>query len=106
MPAMLAELLGIAMVLVTGTVIAYQFIRRGRFPQSSSALLLIGGLWVIYTIAFEFLFFHFLAGVPLSEIIENYDVTRGHLFSIGLAATVFVPLVGRSILRARPTQSS
>ncbi|MEO9590198.1 hypothetical protein [Rhodopirellula bahusiensis] len=47
MPAMFAELLGIAMVLVTGTVIAYQFLKRGRFPQSSTVLLLIGGLWVI-----------------------------------------------------------
>ncbi|WP_436714410.1 hypothetical protein U8335_15080 [Roseiconus lacunae] len=105
-PGMLAELLGIAMVLVTGTVIAYQFSRRGRLPQSSRVLLLIGGLWVFYTIAFEFLFFHFLAGVPLSEIADNYDVTTGHLFPIGLAATFFVPLVGRSILRVRSTPSS
>jgi hypothetical protein len=34
------------MVLVTGTVIAYQFSRRGRFPQSSPVLLFIGCLWV------------------------------------------------------------
>jgi hypothetical protein len=93
------------MVLVTGTVIAYQFSRRGRFPQSSPVLLFIGCLWVFYTIAFEYLFFHFLAGVPLSKIIQNYDVKTGHLFPIGLAATFFVTLVGRLILRARSTPS-
>lgn len=100
-PAILAETLGIAMVLATATWIAFEFLRRERFPRSSAALLLIGCLWVIYTVAFEFLFFHFAAGMPWNEIIENYDLTTGHLFPIGLFGTLFVPLFARHLLCLR-----
>jgi hypothetical protein len=94
------------MVLVTGTVIAYQFSRRGRFPQSSPVLLFIGCLWVFYTIAFEYLFFSFPRGCSVEQ--DHSKLRRQDRASVSHRTgrqRFFVTLVGRLILRARSTPS-
>lgn len=61
-----------------GTV-AWVFVRRYPPPSARHALS-IGVLWAGLTVAFEFLFFHFVAGHPWDVLLANYDVTKGRVW--------------------------
>jgi hypothetical protein len=58
----------------------------------------IGLLWVTLTLAFEFLFGHYVAGKPWSDIWAVFNVARGNLFLLVLVAAGLAP---RLAARAR-----
>ncbi|WP_323001420.1 hypothetical protein [Denitromonas sp.] len=65
----------------------------------------IGGLWLAMTLAFEFLFGHFVAGHSWAALIDNYNLATGRLWPlIPLWVAVAPPLVHR--LRAPYNGSS
>jgi len=66
------------------------FLRRHP-PASSHDALAIGVLWAGLTVAFEFLFFHFLLGHPWSALLSNYDLTAGRIWVLLLCWTVTAP---------------
>lgn len=45
----------------------------------------IGATWAALTVGFEFLFGHYVDGDSWSELLENYDLTGGHLWILVLA---------------------
>lgn len=93
LPNQVAEIIGIGLVLFTACIIADQFIRRDRFPNVKWRLIQVGVLWVLFTVAFEFVFFHFAIGLSWSTIAQNYNVFDGRPFVLGLVVTAFVPLL-------------
>ena len=58
----------------------------------------IGLLWVTLTLAFEFLFGHYVAGKSWSDICQGFNVARGNLFLLVLVAAGLAP---RLAARAR-----
>ncbi|KAA3653259.1 MAG: hypothetical protein DWQ11_08965 [Proteobacteria bacterium] len=65
----------------------------------------IGGLWLVMTLAFEFLFGHFVAGHTWAALLANYDLSAGRLWPlIPLWVALAPPLVHR--LRAPYSGSS
>lgn len=63
-------LLGIVMWLFTS-----------RYPSASARqALMLGSLWSGLTLAFEFLFFHFVGKHSWSELLANYDVLHGRVW--------------------------
>jgi hypothetical protein len=56
-----------------------------------TACVYIGLLWLGLTLAFEFLFGHFIAGKPWHELIQVFDLRRGDLFSVVLLVTALAP---------------
>ena len=57
----------------------------GRWPIASARqAAAIGGTWVALTVAFEFLFGHFVDGESWSELLENYDLAAGQLWILVL----------------------
>lgn len=54
-------------------------------PASGREALMIGLVWMAMTVAFEFLFFHYLGGHSWSALLANYNVLAGRVW-------VFVPL--------------
>lgn len=65
------------------------FLKTGK----AFALLLVGLLWVALTLAFEFLFGHFVAGKSLPELLKVFDVLGGDLFLVALCVTAIAPWV-------------
>jgi hypothetical protein len=51
----------------------------------------VGLAWVALTVAFEFLFGHYLAKQPWTVLLANYNVFRGHLWPLVLAWVGFAP---------------
>jgi hypothetical protein len=63
-------------------------------------LWLIGLMWTVMTLFFEFGFFHFVAGVPWQKLLEDYNLFAGRLWVLVLLTTLCGPaLIGHWIRR-------
>ncbi len=66
------------------------FVRR--CPDASPRQLLgVGALWLVLTLAFEFLFGHFVSGLSWAALLADYDIRRGRLWVFVLLATFLAP---------------
>ena len=62
---------------------------------------IIGGLWVVLTLAFEFVGGHFLFGTQWSQLLEDYNVLRGRIWIVTLVTIAVAPRAcarGRSLV--------
>lgn len=82
-------------ILLLGLVMWF-FLRR-RPPASRQAALGIGLLWMGLTVAFEFLFFHYVGGHSWSALLANYNLADGRLWVLVLLWL----LLGPSLLFGR-----
>ena len=80
-------LLCAAMLVVTSLTIGW--IR----PTTSTEALMIGGGWVLMTVAFEFLAGHYFFRTPWARLLEDYDLFGGRIWILVLATSAFAPLV-------------
>ena len=72
----------------------YMRVLQRRWPiRSRRTALGIGGTWVALTVLFEFGFGHYLAGKPWRTLLEDYDLTEGHLWSLVLIWLAIGPAV-------------
>ena len=78
-------------ILLLGIVIR-AFVRRYP-PVSGRQALLIGLLWMALTIAFEFLFFHYVGGRSWTELLANYNLFEGRVWVAVLAWVAIAPYV-------------
>ena len=53
----------------------------------------IGLFWMALTVAFEFLFFHYVAGHPWQVLLANYDISSGRLWPLILLWVAVAPYV-------------
>jgi hypothetical protein len=68
-------------------------------PTSERALLTIGALWLVLTLAFEFGLGRAL-GRPWAALLADYDLTRGGLLSIGMVVLALSPLIAAQVHNA------
>jgi hypothetical protein len=61
--------------------------------ESSRQAFTIGSIWLILTIAFEFLFMHFGAKVPWGKLLQDYNILEGRLWVLVLFAVFMAPYV-------------
>lgn len=71
-------------------IVIWAFIYRYPIATATKALA-IGLLWMLLTIAFEFLFFHFVAGHPWNDLLDNYKIWQGRLWPILLLWIALAP---------------
>jgi hypothetical protein len=82
----LASLSGLALVLI----VSWLFVRFS--PGASSAQLWrVGVAWLVATVAFEFLFGHFVSGQSWHVLFADYDILRGRLWSLILIGVCLGP---------------
>ena len=67
-------------------------------PAKSTDTLLIGGVWVLMTVGFEFLVGHYVFGTSWARLLADYDLVGGRVWLLVLATSAFAPL---SMARAR-----
>lgn len=71
-------------------VVIRQYVRRWP-PVSARQAWHIGLFWMSLTVAFEFLFFHYVAGHPWSVLLANYDLAGGRLWPLILLWVLVAP---------------
>lgn len=61
--------------------------------QSSRQAWTIGFIWLVMTVAFEFLFFHYVARHSWEELLNNYNILEGRVWVAVLLWTLIAPYV-------------
>ena len=74
------------------------FVTRLRLTDRRS-LLFVGMLWLGLTVAFEFLFGHYVMGHPWERLLADYDITRGRLWVLVLLSELLAPLAMSRVRR-------
>ena len=59
--------------------------------QSVNQAVIIGLIWVSITIAFEFLFGHFIMGHPWAKLLHDYNIVEGRIWLLVLIWTMLAP---------------
>lgn len=59
--------------------------------QSTSQALIIGLIWVSLTIAFEFIFGHYVMGHPWARLLHEYNILQGRVWLLVLIWTALAP---------------
>lgn len=60
-------------------------------PAGARDTLYVGILWVVMTIAFEFLAGHYLFGNSWEKLFADYNIARGRIWVLVLVSTYFAP---------------
>jgi hypothetical protein len=62
-------------------------------PRSAQQAWTVGLVWIVLTLAFEFLAGHYVFHSPWSRLLEDYDVVRGRIWILVLITTLVSPRV-------------
>jgi hypothetical protein len=81
-------------VIIFGLIFAYIGKLKGATRVS---LFKLGLFWTSATIAFEFLFGHYVMGHSWDSLWADYNIFQGRLWSLVLMVTLFGPLLARKI---------
>lgn len=73
-------------------VVIQQYVHRWP-PASAREAWRIGLFWMALTVAFEFLFFHYVGGHSWEALLANYDITAGRLWPLILLWVAVAPYV-------------
>lgn len=92
----ISELAAHQLSCVTGillfAVVIHQYVRRWP-PASGREAWRIGLFWMGLTVAFEFLFFHYVGGHSWEALLANYDMSAGRLWPLILLWVAVAPYV-------------
>jgi hypothetical protein len=61
--------------------------------ESSHQALVIGGIWLIMTILFEFVFGHYVVGHPWGRLFHDYNLVKGRIWLLVLIWTAIAPYI-------------
>jgi hypothetical protein len=71
-------LLGMYILMLTGLF---------RIESSSRQAFLIGSIWLLMTVVFEFIFGHYVMGHPWKRLLNDYNILKGRIWSLMLLWT-------------------
>jgi hypothetical protein len=60
-------------------------------PIASADAMKIGALWLVLTLAFEFLVGHYLFRKPWAVLLEDYNVAQGRIWVVVLVVVLLAP---------------
>ena len=93
---------------LTGALVIFAitwFSLRWMRIRTAGGALAVGGLWVGLTVAFELALGRAM-GLPLSRILEDYDLLHGGLMPLGLAVMALTPWIVRRLQTRRDVQDN
>lgn len=82
--------------------VIHRYVRRWP-PATAREAWYIGLFWLSLTVAFEFLFFHYVGGHPWQVLLANYDMGKGRLWPLLLLWVAVAPYLFFRLARSRGT---
>ena len=79
--------------------VAYAFLTTTSMEYSSADLWLMGIIWLMLTLAFEFGFGHFVTKKSWNTLLEDYNILKGRIWIIVLVVTLLGPYLIGSLVR-------
>lgn len=68
---------------------AYYVVAKWNLTPANA--LLLGAIWFLMTLAFEFGFFHYGMGVPWEKLLADYNIATGRIWPLVLATDLLAP---------------
>jgi hypothetical protein len=99
----------IATFVLIAMITLYVIVLESRWPiPSARDAFAIGGAWALATVAFEFLFGHYVdpSHFTWSELAANYNILQGRLWILVPASMVFMPAAARQLRLKRASASN
>jgi hypothetical protein len=79
-------------------VITYLYVKMIRVQGPTINLFTIGLVWMLMTVAFEFIFGHYVMGHPFEKLIEDYNIFKGRMWILVLLTLLFAPSIIRMLI--------
>lgn len=93
----------VSTVLLSGLILGAAWFLDPRIRAASARdAWAVGALWVVLTVAFEFLAGHYLFGDPWARLLADYNLGQGRVWILVPVTTLLAPALARAWrLRAR-----
>jgi len=78
--------------------VTYLLLRFTALELSDSEALLMGAIWLVSTIAFEFIAGHYVFGNSWEKLIADYNMLEGRIWCLVLITTFFAPYLANKLL--------
>jgi len=79
---------------------SYTWVVERRWPlESATQALLVGGIWLFLTVTFEVIFGRYVAKHPWTQLIADYDLRRGRIWSLLLVWLFVLPCLCHGLSR-------
>ena len=90
----LSTIMFIAILLI----ITYFVFRYSQIELTTQQTYIIGTIWLLATICFEFLAGHYVFGNSWEKIFADYNILKGRIWIIVLITILFAPYISNKIL--------
>jgi len=79
-------------------VVTYLVFRFSTIEVSDTGSFLIGVIWLISTIIFEFIAGHYVFGNSWEKLFADYNLLQGRIWSLVLVTILFAPYISNRLL--------
>ena len=86
-----AHVLSTVIAIVMLMIVIVSWMSLSSLERTTMDMLLVGILWLALTVVFEFSFGHYVAGHSWEHLINDYDLTKGRVWSLFLISIVLMP---------------
>jgi len=73
--------------------VTYLTFRSLDVRLKASDALLTGSIWLVMTVAFEFIAGHYIFGNPWEKLLADYNILKGRVWSLVLLTTFVAPYI-------------
>ncbi|MEJ2616564.1 MAG: hypothetical protein P8Z35_16530 [Ignavibacteriaceae bacterium] len=96
-----AHVAGTIIFLLLQFTVIYFFIKKSSLKRMKE-LISIGLFWLFLTIAFEFIFGHYVMNHSWEKLLADYNILKGRLWILVLLNNLIAPLIcGKYLLRKK-----
>jgi hypothetical protein len=78
-------------------IVTYIIMQLSTISLTSSEAFLIGILWMLFTISFEFIAGHYLFGNSWNKLLGDYNILTGRIWIFVLLTLIFTPYIVNKI---------
>jgi hypothetical protein len=90
----LSTIIFIAIILI----LTYLVFRFSKMEVTTQQTFIIGSIWLLATICFEFLAGHFAFGNSWDKLLADYNILKGRIWSLVLITMFFSPYLSSKLL--------
>jgi hypothetical protein len=90
----LSTIIFIAIILI----LTYLVFRFSKMEVTTQQTFIIGSIWLLATICFEFLAGHFAFGNSWDKLLADYNILKGRIWSLVLITIFFSPYLSSKLL--------
>jgi hypothetical protein len=79
-------------------IVTYLILKFSYIQLSDSQAIIMGTIWLLLTIFFEFIAGHYIFGNPWDKLVSDYNILKGRIWSLVLLTTFLAPYITNKFL--------